>query len=169
MFLLSQSRIASQDYRDCMARFAGAVHVVATDGPAGRRGVTVSAVTSVSDNPPTLLMCLNRNRPENGWFAENGHFSLNTLCAGQIDIARAFAGEEHMEMEERFALGRWRTLVTGSPVLEGARMALDCRVVNVMDVATHMVIFGEVAGCQMPAGDEPLPALCYMDRDYRIL
>ena len=167
--MLSQSRIASQDYSDCMARFAGAVHVVATDGPAGHRGVTVSAVTSVSDNPPTLLVCLNRNRPENGWFAENGHLSLNTLCASQIDIARAFAGEGHMEMEERFALGRWRTLVTGSPVLEGARMALDCRVVNVMDVATHMVIFGEVAGCQLPEGDEPPPALCYMDRDYRVL
>ena len=167
--MLSQSRIASQDYRDCMARFAGAVHVVATDGPAGLRGVTVSAVTSVSDNPPTLLFCLNRNRPENGWFAKNGHFSLNTLCADQIDIARGFAGEGHLEMEARFALGQWRSLVTGSPVLEGARMALDCKVVDVKDIATHMVIFGEVMDCQMLTGDEPPPALCYMDRDYRVL
>ncbi|MCO5132827.1 MAG: flavin reductase [Phyllobacteriaceae bacterium] len=167
--MLSKSRISSQDYRDCMARFAGAVHVVATDGPAGLRGVTVSAVTSVSDNPPTLLVCLNRNRPENGWFGENGHFSLNTLCADQIDVARAFAGEGHLGMEERFAAGQWRRLVTGSPVLEGARMALDCRVTNVLEVATHMIIFGEVAGFNLPAGDEPPPALCYMDRDYRVL
>ncbi|MCB1449897.1 MAG: flavin reductase, partial [Nitratireductor sp.] len=76
-----------------MARFAGAVNIVTTAGHSGRRGVTVSAAVSVSDNPPTILVCLNRNRAENAFFAENGVMALNTLCEGHVSLARAFAGE----------------------------------------------------------------------------
>ena len=149
-----------------MARLAGAVSVIATDGDAGRRGVTVSAVTSVSDDPPTLLVCLNRNREENDWFRRNGVFSLNTLAASQIGIARAFAGEGHLPMEERFGLGKWEKLQTGAPVLEGCRMALDCIVTDVQPIATHFVIFGQVVASSL-GGNEP--ALVYLDRQYRTL
>ena len=57
--MLKQPEIQPQDYRDAMAKFAGAVHVITSDGPAGRRGVTVIAACSVSDDPPTILVCLN--------------------------------------------------------------------------------------------------------------
>ena len=153
-------------YRDCMARLAGAVSIIATDGKAGRRGVTVSAVTSVSDNPPTLLVCLNRNREENAWFQENGVFSLNTLAAGQIGLARAFAGEGHLAMEERFAMAEWSRLETGAPILAGTRMSLDCIVTDVQPVATHFVIFGQVVASHLGVGDG---ALIYLDRQYRTL
>ncbi|GIL00233.1 MAG: 4-hydroxyphenylacetate 3-monooxygenase [Alphaproteobacteria bacterium] len=160
------SAVSPRDYRDAMSRFAGAVHVVTTDGAAGRRGVTVLAVVSVSDDPPTLVVCLNRNRAENTWFAENGCFAINTLCGDQIDLARAFAGEGGLTMDRRFALGRWSRLVTGAPVLEGARMVLDCRLVDVRPVHTHYVMFGEVVGVGASARGA---ALLYLDRDYRSL
>ncbi|TIW51814.1 MAG: flavin reductase, partial [Mesorhizobium sp.] len=58
--MLKKNDIGPQAYRDAMAHFAGQVHVVTTDGPAGRRGATVIAACSVSDTPPTVLVCLNR-------------------------------------------------------------------------------------------------------------
>ncbi|MGI9399929.1 MAG: flavin reductase, partial [Rhizobiaceae bacterium] len=61
----TRQTISPERYRDAMSCFAGAVNIAATDGEAGRRGVTVSAALSVSDNPGTVLICLNRNRSEN--------------------------------------------------------------------------------------------------------
>lgn len=165
--MLKNIEIGATEYRDCMAKFAGAVHVVTTDGVAGRRGVTVSAVTSVSDKPPTLLFCLNRNREENLQFSDNACFALNTLCDEQIDLARAFAGEGHLEMDERFALGQWETLRSGAPVLVQSRMSLDCRVTKVIEVATHYVIFGEVVAKSIRKDENS--ALIYSDRSYRSL
>lgn len=156
--------ISPEAYREAMSRFAGAASIVTTDGPAGRRGVTVSAAVSVSDKPPTLLICLNRNRDENRAFEQNGKLAFNTLLADQIDLARAFAGEGRLDMEQRFALASWKELDTGAPVLEGARMTLDCVVVDVQAVHTHWVIMAEVVAC----GDfRSGPALVYLDRAYR--
>lgn len=162
--MLIKRNISSVEYRDCMARFAGAVHVVTTDGDAGRRGVTVSAVTSVSDAPPTLLFCLNKNRSENRYFEKNGCFALNTLCFDQIAIARAFAGEGHLEMDERFALGQWERIHDGAPMLVNSRMSVDCKVINVQDVATHYVIFGQVIEARLGREENPL---IYVDRSYQ--
>jgi flavin reductase (DIM6/NTAB) family NADH-FMN oxidoreductase RutF len=166
--LLKNVETAPAEYRDCMARFAGAVHVVTTDGAHGRRGVTVSAVTSVSDNPPTLLFCLNRNREENRQFAANGCFALNTLGYDQIGLARAFAGEGHLAMDQRFAMGSWYELQSGAPVLILSRMSLDCRVTKVIEVATHFVIFGEVIA-SVKSNDENTAALIYSNRQYHAL
>lgn len=162
----SRQTISPARYRDAMSCFAGAVNVAATDGTAGRRGVTVSAAVSVSDDPATVLICLNRNRTENLMFKDNGCFSLNTLCTSQIRLARAFAGEGHLSMEARFELGNWHRLDTGSPILHGSRMAIDCEVTDVQTVHTHYVVIGKVVACA-PESNEP--ALIYLDRGYREL
>jgi flavin reductase (DIM6/NTAB) family NADH-FMN oxidoreductase RutF len=159
-----RTTLTPQAYRDAMSHFAGAVTIVTTDGPAGRRGVTVSAAISVSDNPPTVAVCLNRNRDENRWFADNGCFAINVLLENQIELARAFAGEGHLDMSARFDLGKWKRLATGAPILGGARTALDCIVRDVNLVHTHYVIMGEVMGIAEPAQGL---ALAYLDRDYR--
>ncbi len=156
-------RVSPAMYRDAMSRFAGAVNVVTTDGIAGKRGVTVSAAVSVSDNPPTIFVCLNRNREENRWFERNGVFCVNTLVARQEPVARAFAGEGKLPMDERFALGQWTTLSTGAPVLTGSRMVLDCVVSDVQLVHTHYVVAGEVVACGELREEE---ALVYLDRQY---
>lgn len=162
--LLEKKKFTSDIYRDCMSRFAGTVNIITTDGEAGKRGVTVSAATSVSDNPPSILFCLNQDRVENSWFEKNGVFAMNTLCKSHEKLARAFAGEGHLDMPSRFNLGDWETIETGAPVLKGARMSLDCKIVDVQKIATHFVIIGEVLGYNLDALDS---ALVYLDRSYK--
>lgn len=159
-----RTTLTPQAYRDAMSHFAGAVTIVTTDGPAGRRGVTVSAAVSISDNPPTVAVCLNRNREENRWFADNGCFAINVLVDTQIKMARAFAGEGHLDMDARFGLGEWEKLATGAPVLAGARTVLDCIVRDFSLVHTHYVLMGEVMAAAEPRQGS---ALAYLDRDYR--
>jgi cob(II)yrinic acid a,c-diamide reductase len=164
--LLSDPIVEAQTYREAMSRFAGAVHVVTTDGPAGRRGVTVIAACSVSDHPPMVLVCLNRMKNDNDCFAENGVFALNTLSGGQRDIADAFSGLTGLSQAERFKLGSWTTVASGAPVLEGAQAVFDCRVVEAKDMATHRVLFGKVTGLRIGDTVEPL---IYHHRQYRVL
>ena len=71
--MLKKHEVEPLHYRDAMARFAGAVHVLTTDGPAGRRGTTVIAACSVSDNPPTVLVCVNRENRSNDLYRRERH------------------------------------------------------------------------------------------------
>nr|WP_207621422.1 MULTISPECIES: flavin reductase [Chelativorans] len=149
-----------------MAHFAGAVHVITTDGPAGRRGVTVIAACSVSDDPPTVLACLNRQNPSNDLFLNNGVFALNTLAAGHEDLANAFSGLTGLSQDERFALAQWDTLSSGAPTLLGAIAVFDCQLVDAKELATHRVYFGKVTGLRIGANLRPL---LYHDRAYHVL
>lgn len=164
--MLKTNDIEPRHYRDAMANFAGAVHVATTDGPAGRRGVTVIATCSVSDNPPTILVCLNRENPNNDCFADNGVFALNTLAAGQEELSNAFSGLTGLSQDERFALASWETIATGVPTLADAVAVFDCQVVDTKDLATHRVYFGKVAGLRVGAALRPL---IYHNRGYRVL
>ena len=151
-------------FRDAMCRLGAAVHVVTTDGPAGKSGFTATAVCSVSDTPATLLMCLNRSATSMPVLRANGVFCVNTLRAGEEIIADTFAGRTKIAREERFASGNWTTLATGSPVLLSAVVAFDCRVREVKSVASHDVYFGIVEALHSgPAG----AALVYHDRAYK--
>jgi cob(II)yrinic acid a,c-diamide reductase len=164
--VLQKREIEPQDYRDAMSRFAGAVHVVTTDGAAGRRGATVIATCSVSDNPPIILVCLNRVNQANDGFRDNGVFALNTLAADQAAIAQAFSGVTKLDQDRRFELGHWDTLSTGAPILADALAVFDCEVIDSKDLATHRVLFGKVTGLRL--GDNLRPLL-YHDRGYRVL
>lgn len=151
-------------FRDAMARLGAAVHVVTTAGTAGQAGITATAVCSVSDSPPTLLLCVNRSSRSAPIFEENGVFCVNTLGADEESVADVFAGRTRCSMEERFRSGSWITLGTGSPILRSAVMAFDCRAVEIKEVATHNIIFGAVEAIHM--GDAK-PALVYHDRIYK--
>lgn len=164
--MLKLNDIGPQLYRDAMARFAGAVHVVTTDGPAGRRGTTIIAACSVSDSPPTVLVCLNRENRSNDLFLENGRFALNTLPIEQRALAEAFSGLTGLTQDERFALAEWDVISTGAPALKGALSVFDCEVIDHKDHATHRVLFGKVTGLRV--GDRVEPLL-YFNRAYRAL
>lgn len=164
--MLKKNDIGPQTYRDAMARFGGAVHVVTTDGIAGRRGATVIAACSVSDSPPTVLVCVNRENPKNECFVKNGNFALNTLSSTQQPLAIGFSGVNGLALDERFALGRWDTIATGAPTLIDALAVFDCEVIEAQDFATHRVLFGKVTGIRI--GDT-LDPLIYFDRGYHVL
>lgn len=158
--------VSGKDFRDCIARLPSGVHVVTTDGPAGRGGFTATAVASVSDDPPTVLVCLNRRSAQADLFAENGRFAVNLMRAGTEPLADVFAGREGHTPAERFGAGEWTTIATGAPVLAGAVMTLDCRLVHKIVVATHLVFFGEVVGTAMAPRTGGADVLVYHDRHY---
>jgi flavin reductase len=155
--------VSKDSYRDGMARLAAAVNVVTTDGPAGRGGFTASAVCSVTDDPPTLIVCVNLASRQNEIIRSNRVLCINTLGAAHTDIAALFSTRE-LPIAQRFATGNWSTLVTGAPVLEDAIAAFDCRVVERLERGTHSVIFCEVQAVRVRQDDEPL---LYLDRRYR--
>ncbi|HYZ33438.1 MAG TPA: flavin reductase [Crenalkalicoccus sp.] len=156
--------VPRQEFRDAMARLGAAVNVITTDGPGGRGGFTASAVCSVTDDPPTLLVCMNRNASAAPALKANGVLCVNTLAAGQKDVSMVFAGLTKCTMEERFLAGIWTRLVTGAPVLEGAMVSFDCRIAEVVEKGTHSVLFAEVEAIRHGSPQEG--GLIYFGRDY---
>jgi flavin reductase len=156
--------VDAQAFREAMSRLGAAVHVVTTDGPAGKSGFTATAVVSVSDNPATLLVCLNRAATSMPILRENGVFCVNTLRAGDEIIADTFAGRTKVTREQRFNTGNWSTLATRSPALLSAVVAFDCRVIEVKSVASHDIYFGVVEAIHSGSAGA---ALVYHDRSYK--
>jgi len=157
-------KIASQDYRDAMACLGAAVNIVTTDGRASRAGFTASAVCSVTDNPPTLLVCMNRGSSAYASVRENGMVCVNVLSARHERLSRLFGGG--ISFDERFAAAAWSTLETGAPVLADCAVAFDCRIVDVANVGTHDVLFCRVVALQRSDGADNL---IYFGRDYHIV
>jgi flavin reductase (DIM6/NTAB) family NADH-FMN oxidoreductase RutF len=158
--------VSKQLYRDGMARFAAAVHIVTTDGIAGPTGFTASACCSVTDDPPTLLVCLNRYSQLHTQFQQNGVLCVNTLAGTQRDLSEVFAHRTGMPMQERFAQPGWDKSKSGAPHLRDALASFDCRIAEVHEVGTHFVIFGEVQDVRISTRAE---ALLYLNRSYRHL
>jgi flavin reductase len=150
-------------FRDAMSRVLAAVHIVTTDGPAGRAGITASAVVSVSDDPPTMLFCINKNGRSAERFLGNGCYCVNTLASSDQWLADHFAGRSRMHPAERFTHGSWRAGVTGAPVLESALAVFDCRVTEVITASTHSILIGAVVDARYAPGQ----SLAYLERAYR--
>jgi len=156
--------VSQQEFRDAMARLGAAVNIITTDGPAGIGGFTASAVCSVTDAPPTILICMNRNATAAPRLKANGAVCVNVVGTSQREAAMVFAGVTKCPMEERFLAGTWTKLATGAPALDGALESLDCRVAEIVEKGSHLVIFAEVEAIRLGAADEH--ALIYFGRDY---
>lgn len=150
-------------FREAMARLGAAVNLITTDGVAGRHGMTASAVCSVTDSPPTVLVCVNRASAANEKLRANGVLCVNVLAARHQSLPGRFA-DKALSIEERFdeATG-WVSLSTGSPALRDASVALDCRIADISEVGTHSVFFCAVEEVLLH-GDKG--ALIYFDRGY---
>ncbi|MFO7921488.1 flavin reductase [Rhodobacteraceae bacterium W635] len=147
-----------QDFIEGMSRAAASVSVVTTDGPAGRHGITVSAMTSVSADgeAPTMLVCLNAAASVLPPLLENGCFCINVLGSDQQAVADIFAGRVDAPGGDRFAAGRFTPGPTGAPVLQGALVAFDCELVSAEKIDTHHVCIGAVRGVDVAPEGAPL-------------
>lgn len=114
--------VAPLDYRDAMARLGAAVSIVTTDGSGGRAGFTASAICSVTGDPPTLLVCINRASSAYPSMTRNKVVCVNVLSARHEQLSRLFGGK--VPAEKRFAAALWSTLETGAPVLADCSAAL---------------------------------------------
>jgi flavin reductase len=157
--------VTQQQFRDAMSRLGAAVNIVTTDGPAGRHGLTASAVCSVTDTPPTLLVCINRSSSAHGALRANHALCINIL-AGRHEALSAEFGRSGAAPEERFARGSWTRLATGAPVLVDAVAIFDCSIAGLTEIGTHSVFFCEVQ--QIMTGLNPEVLIHFNRRYHRI-
>lgn len=150
------------NFREAMSRLLGAVTVITTDGPAGPGGFTASAVCSVTDDPPMLLVCMNRNSRQHNVFSTNGVLCVNVLTAGQETVSRTFSGAA--TVQERFQVDRWSVLETGAPALENALVNFDTRIVQTIEAGTHSIFLCGIVSVRIEPEDHP--GLAYYARNY---
>ncbi|HWJ35154.1 MAG TPA: LysR substrate-binding domain-containing protein [Steroidobacteraceae bacterium] len=150
-----------------MSHAACTVNVVTTDGSAGRHGVTVSAMVSVSaDTPrPTLLVCIHHLSPVADALLQNGVFCVNVLREDQAHISDAFAGRSGAHGAEKFDCAQWTTQLTGAPRVMNALVAFDCRVTGSDRIGSHFVVLGSVEDIFVSGAGAPL---IYANRAYGV-
>jgi flavin reductase len=102
--------VSMQMFRDGMARLGASVNVITSDGTSGRLGFTATSVCSVSDNPPSLLVCMNRNSTQNAPLKANGVLCVNILASDHKKLSAAFAVADELDSESRFKLATWSSL-----------------------------------------------------------
>ena len=145
-----------------MRRFATGVAIVTTSLDGRIHGFTVNSFASVSAEPPTVLICVNRIATAHPLIAASQHFCVNVLALDQRRLAERFAGGEP---RSRFDGVPYRIGVSGSPILEGTVAHVDCRVTEELTASTHTIFLGEV----LDAGARDAPPLGYFNREYRAL
>ena len=145
--------VSPSDYTQAMGQHAASVCVITTALGGQRYGLTATAVSSVSAQPPRLLVCVNRSSFAHAKIAEAGAFCVNVLSETQDMVAKAFAGMLGPNID-RFGVAEWTTLRSGAPALVSAAAAFDCVVGERVEQFTHTVFFGDVVGVSSRLGQE---------------
>ena len=129
------------DFFNAMSLLSASVNIITTDGPAGKGGITASAVCAVTDTPPTILVCINKRSSIHNKIIQNKQVCINILSAGQEDIARVFAGQSDISHDERFIQSLWLVGSNGVPLLQEATVNLQGEVSYQQDSGSHTVFF----------------------------
>nr|WP_256932820.1 flavin reductase [Psychrobacter sp. BF1] len=153
--------IEATEFRNAMSSLTTAVSVVTTQGPSGVYGFTASAVCSVTDTPPTLLVCMNHTSRSHGHFVENKILTVNVLGTQHEQLSNTFASK--LSVDDRFKEGSWTELATGAPVLEDALVSFDCEIEQIQQVGTHSIFICRVVAIKQSQQDE---SLVYFNRAY---
>ena len=143
-------------FKQAMRRLAGGVAVITVGAGADRTGFTATSVTSLSADPPRLIVSL--NRATSSWPVLNDYksFGVNLLSSGQEPIADRFAGRGGEKGAARFFGSKWKTLVTGTPLLADALAAIDCTVEEIIQRHSHAIVIGRIEAVDFGSADDPL-------------
>ena len=139
-------------FRKGMRALAGTVAVVAThdhDGVAV--GLTATAISSLSDKPPSLLVCLNEKSAIASAIHAGALFSVNLLSERQMDVAQAFGGQRPVKGIGRFAFGSWIRSPRGTPSLLDSAVSFECEAAQISLWATHLMVIGYVVDAFFPS------------------
>jgi flavin reductase (DIM6/NTAB) family NADH-FMN oxidoreductase RutF len=136
--------VSSDDFRGAMRHLAGGVSVITVGRAKDITGMTVTSVSSLSVDPPTLIVSINRESSSWPLLKHHGFFGVNILTADQIDIAERFTGKGGLKGAARFAGAQWITRVSGVPLLVGALAAIDCEVEDIVERHSHAIVIGRV-------------------------
>lgn len=155
--------VAVEDFRGAMRDLAGGVSVVTVGRGDEISGMTVTSVSSLSVEPATLIVSINRNASSWPLLKKHGVFGVNVLNVDHQGIAERFSGVGGLSGAERFAGAEWINLVSGVPLLSGALAAFDCAVDDVIERHSHAIVIGRVLDLRVASGS---PALVYWQRQY---
>lgn len=152
-----------RSFRKALGCFATGVTVVTTLHPdsGAPAGVTVSAFSSLSLEPPLVLFCLGLNTSSLASFKTYGHFAINVLSETQRDLSIRFASRS----EDKWKGVTWEKGASGVPLLPGCIATLECKLVNTMEGGDHLIFVGEVEHLTHHEGGSPLVYFrgAYMD------
>ncbi len=151
-----QQAFNSKEFRSALGAFATGVTVVTTQGPDHAYGMTANAFSSVSLDPPLILICVISGTEGARTIAGNGVFAVNILSADQEPISRYFASRDRPRGQEAFSAIAHRRAATGSPIIDGATAYLDCRLAACHSAGDHEIFIGEVLAIGLEAASEPL-------------
>ncbi|HJZ19647.1 MAG TPA: flavin reductase family protein [Bradyrhizobium sp.] len=140
---------SSADFRGAMRHLAGGVSVITVGRGKDITGMTVTSVSSLSVDPPTLIVSINRESSSWALIKRHGFFGVNILSADQVDIAERFTGKHGLKGADRFAGAQWITRTSGAPLLVGALAAIDCQAEDIIERHSHAIVVGRVLDMQV--------------------
>lgn len=148
--------------RRAFGRFATGVTIITCrDAQAVRVGLTANSFASLSLDPPLVLWSLRRHSPSLPAFEAAGHFAINVLAEGQLELSRRFASPA----VDRFAEGQWADGYASVPVLGGCAAVFECVREARHDAGDHVLFIGRV----LAAREAPLAPLLYQGGHYRMM
>ncbi|AII11460.1 flavin reductase family protein [Rhodococcus opacus] len=144
------------DFRSGMRRLAAGVSIISTMGNDGPLGITATAVTSLSPDPPSVLCCVNKNLRVGNAIQDNRRFCLNMLRQEHHELARRFAGMDGHRGPDKFSEGGWVDLPSGTPALSDSLVSFDCELDRVIEAGTHYVLIGRITEIRLGELGNPL-------------
>lgn len=148
-----------QQFLSRMRTVPGAVAIVASAHGSEQTGMAVTAWNSVCADPPTLLVCINRNASVHRLVEASGRFSLNLLPATEAETVAVFSAQRGLDGADRFLPSQWQDGALGQPLFTSAVAAFECEVIQSTPFGTHDIVVGRVV-TMPPARDEPAMAYC---------
>jgi len=139
-----ETEVTASDFRNAMRQLTGGVSVITAGKGRDISGMTVTSVSSLSVDPPCLIVSLNRESSSWPLVKRYGFFGVNILTSDQIDIAERFTGKGGLKGADRFAGAKWTTRASGVPLLADALAAIDCEVEDVVERHSHAIVIGRV-------------------------
>ena len=156
---MSERRLHHADsgaFRQAMRALSSGVAIVTCGEGERRTGCTVTALSSLSLTPPTLIVCLGRTASTLLGLREAGAFAVNLLAARHEGLANRFSGRGGAHGVRRFEGAEWTTLATGAPILADAVAAFDCLVEEAIERHSHAIVLGAVVSLKEGADEPPL-------------
>ncbi|MGY2904093.1 flavin reductase family protein [Bradyrhizobium sp. URHC0002] len=139
-----EAEVTASDFRNAMRQLTGGVSVITAGRGRDISGMTVTSVSSLSVDPPTLIVSINREASSWPLVKRYGSFGVSILTSDQIDIAERFTGKGGLKGADRFAGAQWTTRASGVPLLADALAAIDCEVEDIVERHSHAIVIGRV-------------------------
>jgi flavin reductase (DIM6/NTAB) family NADH-FMN oxidoreductase RutF len=158
-----ETEVTASDFRNAMRQLTGGVSVITAGRGRDISGMTVTSVSSLSVDPPALIVSVNRESSSWPLVKRYGFFGVNILTSDQLDIAERFTGKGGLKGADRFAGARWTTRASGVPLLVGALAAIDCEVEDIVERHSHAIVIGRVLDVAVSARTA---ALAYWQSQY---